>query len=121
MIYTKKKRKELNDAFCRKFCLLTGDMAQADSSLRVTTISLPKSAEEFTSPANIRDVVPYNVFPWNSVLPVYIPIVSDGKKCYRVDYVNSGKESLEKAVEKMEDTGLFYVPGFTLEKGVDYE
>lgn len=121
MIYTKKKRKELNDAFCRKFCLLTGDMAQADSSLRVTTISLPKSAEELTSPANIRDVVPYNVFPWNAVLPVYIPIVSDGKKCYRVDYVNSGKESLEKAVEKMEDTGLFYVPGFTLEKGVDYE
>lgn len=65
--------------------------------------------------------VPRGVLPWNQVMPVFIPAMYNGKKAYLVNYVNNSQKSIQTALEKLNTCGMYYIPGMTLEKGVDYE
>ena len=54
-------------------------------------------------------------------MPVFIPAMYNGKKAYLVNYVNNSQKSIQTALEKLNTCGMYYIPGMTLEKGVDYE
>ncbi len=118
MTYTSKKRKELNEAFLRKMKGIQGAHAE-ESHLFIE--ALPNKAIEVGTLIVLKDEVPYNVFPWNAVLPVFVPLIMQGRRIYLVNYVNRSAESMKQAAEKLEERGLYYIPGLTMEKGEEYE
>lgn len=120
MIYTNQRRRELNKALFSKLQnpLITTLAEEGDSHIFLE--HLPKDAEEIPTDDCLMRNVPRGVLPWNQVMPVFIPAMYNGKKAYLVNYVNNSQKSIQTALEKLNTCGMYYIPGMTLEKGVDY-
>lgn len=119
MFYTNQRRRELNKALF--FKLQNPLLATAtEDGVHLFLERLPEEAEEMTSEIALRQNVPHCALPWNQVMPVFMPVNNRGKKGYLAGYVNDSEESICAASEKISSCGLYYIPGLTLVKGVDY-
>ena len=82
---------------------------------------LPPRAERVEMLSDVKNEIKHTNMVWDCVVPVFIPVMRNGEKCYSVGYVNRSDESLRMAAEKMVSNGMYFIPGMKLEKGVDYE
>lgn len=114
MIYTSQRKKELNAALLSRLGLPEiedGDM------LHVRLSRIPGNAVEIDVPNTLEKAVPFCTRPWDEVLPVFIS-GTDGHPL--VAFVNCSRDSIDLAIEKMETRKIYYIPGLTIRKGVDY-
>lgn len=119
MIYTNRRRAELNKVL---FILLQNPMLETINDGGYMYLKeLPPRAKRVEMLSDVKNEIKHTNMVWDCVVPVFIPVMRNGEKCYSVGYVNRSDESLRMAAEKMVSNGMYFIPGMKLEKGVDYE
>ena len=119
MIYTNRRRNELNKALFN--CLQNPTIEMTNDGTYIYLKELPMRAQRVEMLSDVRNEINYTPMVLDCVVPVFIPVMYNGVNYYSVGYVNRSDESLRIAAEKMVSNGLYYIPHMKLEKGVDYE
>lgn len=118
MIYTNQRRRELNAAFFSKSGYPEAK-ARKDGDFAYLK-RLPKGAEKAETVSAVERETPVCTRTWDAVLPVFIETEYEGERMYMLTYVNSSPGSIRMLTERMARSSVYFIPGFTLEKGADY-
>lgn len=119
MTYTIRRRTELNKALIHR--LQNPTIKIITDGTYIYLQNLPSGAERVEMLSDLKSEINFTHMVWDCVAPVFMPTTRNGEKFFAVGYVNRSDESLRKAAEKIASNGMYYIPGLSLEKGVDYE
>ena len=116
MNYTFQKRKELNEAFMRKYASVPVEY-QREGVPFVHTRGVPAMATRVGNVRELKDLLPETIETkvWKVTLPVLYKIkhlTPDGtfEDLYEISYVNATARSLAQAAEKIEKDNLWMFP-----------